>query len=607
MECFSKQYIFICIIAIFTTLTQTYASDNWNVCTITINSENEKKVLQKTLDPSKFTFTELTKLVSKEDQNKKSFLLEACEKGIQCDVLVISGHFGGTFFGDSGYRLSLENIEEMSCNKKCDGVLKKPIEVYLFGCNTLAGKEKDHRTFEEYSEVLVRDGFTRHDAEQIAESRYGVWGSSNYNRIMRAFSNVPHIYGFSSVAPSGVNIEKSLDTYFKTTNSSYSKWLKEEELKRTLKLSNYAQSQLTKTLNQKYPFLECNPASNQEGFQTDAVKFICDLQGSSLSNEQKLRLIHEKLNSAKYVDYFPYIESWLSQNCCGEYQLDSNARKEYEKITNDVSLKIKIDKFEKQMKSNFNSLKVLKLQNNLGWKSNDDIKNEIHTRIKKMFYIPMSLTDRDWICSLGHEFLNGFQIKHTELPDGYLNDFKMLDSLDCMPEVDGEIIDKIYVKSKTSKKYFKYLGRSILYGKIMFDPAKHIEMLDAYIVSLAEKGWALPFGATEGTWGLLNKQNLKIYSILKTNSHTLDGIINHSLKVYSPTISKRAIEFYSQNGAPEIPEVLLKHIIKTSEYQIQTRKEWGEVLQPEDYLVNFIKNNPKFKNEFLAVFPDYKF
>ena len=79
---------------------------------------------------------------------------KACASGIRCDQLVISGHFGGTFFGMSGNALSLSTLEAKGCSKSCEGILSHPYEVFLFGCNTLSGKEKDSRTPEQHLQIL---------------------------------------------------------------------------------------------------------------------------------------------------------------------------------------------------------------------------------------------------------------------------------------------------------------------------------------------------------------------------------------------------------------------------------------------------------------------
>ena len=183
------------------------------VCTVTINSSEEKDVFETYLGED-FNFVELTEYGT-EEEGKRDWFLGACKQGIECDILVVSGHFGGSFFGTSGYRLGLPELQRRSCQKACDGILKKPREVFLFGCNTTAGKSQDHRTPEEYTRVLMEDGFSRRQAEQISAFRYSPIGQETKERMRQVF---PHsrIYGFHSQAPRGKSIAPRLKSYFES-------------------------------------------------------------------------------------------------------------------------------------------------------------------------------------------------------------------------------------------------------------------------------------------------------------------------------------------------------------------------------------------------------
>ena len=220
------------------------------VCTVTINSSEEKEVFESYLGEA-FNFVELTNLeqlkasetltnsndlnsyldvaegifTERVIKNKEDWFLEACQLGIECDILVISGHFGGSFFGSSGYSLSLSELQRRSCQESCSGILRKPKEVFLFGCNTTAGKTSDHRSPEEYTRVLIEDGFSRRQAEQISAFRYSPIGEKTKDRMRQVF---PHsrIYGFHSLAPSGKNIRPRLKRYFESVSDYKSHLLK---------------------------------------------------------------------------------------------------------------------------------------------------------------------------------------------------------------------------------------------------------------------------------------------------------------------------------------------------------------------------------------------
>ena len=195
-----------------------------NVCSITINSVDEINQFRKHLGNKHFNYIELIPDIDSPG-GKRSWMSKACTAGVSCDLLVVSGHFGGSFFGFSGFELQLSELEKLSCDTKCDGILRNPKEVFLFGCNTLAGKNRDSRTESEYRNVLIEDGFSREQAELIAAFRYSSVGASFHDRMSRIFRGVPKIYGFDGIAPSGRNVRGYLGEYFKALPTDYSTFL----------------------------------------------------------------------------------------------------------------------------------------------------------------------------------------------------------------------------------------------------------------------------------------------------------------------------------------------------------------------------------------------
>lgn len=172
------------------------------ICAMTINSQDEVQAFMKRLrvnqPGSRFKFVELTKLGS-----DSSWFRNACRSKVQCDVLLVSAHFGGTLFGDKNkIRLTMSELEEASCNNTCDGILKAPKEVFLFTCNMLAGKQRDVRTPRQYYQVLL-EYYPPHIAQYYVQTRYGAWGGTFVGRTTRAFYGVPRLYGYPSISPLG--------------------------------------------------------------------------------------------------------------------------------------------------------------------------------------------------------------------------------------------------------------------------------------------------------------------------------------------------------------------------------------------------------------------
>ena len=162
------------------------------VCTVTVNSPDEKEAMRRHLPPGKYRFVELL------DRAHDDWLERACHRRVQCDVLVISGHFnaGETFYSDKvdvEASLKMDELERASCSHSCPPLFAKLKEVYLFGCESL----NPHVT--QYS------------------SKYG---ESGHDRMRRIFAGVPVIYGFSSHAPVGPYAAMLLDRYFAAGGAS---------------------------------------------------------------------------------------------------------------------------------------------------------------------------------------------------------------------------------------------------------------------------------------------------------------------------------------------------------------------------------------------------
>ena len=178
------------------------------VCMVSLNEPHEAEVFRQSLDPTRFEFIDVRAAANAArpprlgDPADAPWLVNACTTDVRCDVMVYTAEFAGRFFGKLG-SLGLQEMEEASCQARCDGLFRQPAEVFLLACNTLATKSEDRRTPQEYLQVLLDHGFDRSSAERVVELRYGALGPSFRESLRRVFAGVPRIYGFSSVAPRG--------------------------------------------------------------------------------------------------------------------------------------------------------------------------------------------------------------------------------------------------------------------------------------------------------------------------------------------------------------------------------------------------------------------
>lgn len=287
-------------------------SDKKTLCTITINSSQEKEIFRKKLPSSQFNVVELVPETAPgmawiEGWSGANWFKKACERRIQCDILLISGHFAGTFFGRSGQSLSLNEMEKASCQSACDGIFKRPKEVYLFGCNTLADKSLDHRRPEDYVEVLRADGFSAEDAQAVALQRYTPWGASNLDRMRSLFPNAVGLYGFSSTSPLGKYVEEPLSKYLEGRAKTYASELtrmKKGDVNKALAraMSGFSFRQ-AETLSSAHQPLVCR-MSQPKAASLNADKDLELIRGQLTSNEplQDLPQILERLRIYSEVD-----------------------------------------------------------------------------------------------------------------------------------------------------------------------------------------------------------------------------------------------------------------------------------------------------------------
>ena len=166
-------------------------SEPITVCGITINSDNEFKAMTRALGPiaSSVELVQYNKPDGRVEFEPEQWLDETCNSAVSCDVVVISGHFGGIFSHESlPVLLPLTTLERGACSNQCAGIFQNVKEVYLLGCKSLA---------------------TNDDQEQSLslDNPFAQFRSSNLDRMRRLFPNAGWIYGYTATGPLGSAFE----------------------------------------------------------------------------------------------------------------------------------------------------------------------------------------------------------------------------------------------------------------------------------------------------------------------------------------------------------------------------------------------------------------
>ena len=282
-------------------------------CFVSLNDPDEMDVFRASLDPKDFEFVDIRAKAAAARPAKKMaaeieggyWLADACSPDTSCDLVVYSAEFAGRFFGKNGPPLSLQEMEEASCQRRCDGLFRRPREVFLLACNTLATKDEDSRTPEQYLNVLLDHGFDQASAERVVELRYGPLGPSFRESLRRVFAGVPRIYGFSSVAPRGEYSAPMLSNYFKT-HPDYATTFLRSSSSSTRNAALYGAFKGTS-------FTQTTGLTADEAGAVDR-EHICDLYDESIPVTERLRVAYGLLLRSDALHFVPTLEVFLSRH-----------------------------------------------------------------------------------------------------------------------------------------------------------------------------------------------------------------------------------------------------------------------------------------------------
>ncbi|MGE5615675.1 MAG: hypothetical protein ACM3X5_02045 [Bacillota bacterium] len=329
------------------------------ICTITVNSSDEKETFRQNLPKDKYKFVELV------EKGRSDWLRSSCEKHIQCDVLVISGHFnaGETFYSDkigNNDFLQVDELERASCSESCPGIFSHLKEVYLFGCESLNPDPT------EYSSA---------------------YGESGRDRMRRLFANVPAIYGFYSSAPVGPTAAMLLGRYFKSARPG--EIFTGRPSPRLLSIFSHNHMTVTSGLAESH---------DRPGYRRD----ICHFYDERTSPAQKLDFVHALLKRDEHDvrGFFERVEKLLDTftdddrrspefgAALGDIARDAGAKERYlalERATRDASMRAR----------------MVAVARKLEWLSQDEHRAELVRLANDVLASPtMGFVEVDLLCSI---------------------------------------------------------------------------------------------------------------------------------------------------------------------------------------------------------------
>jgi hypothetical protein len=370
------------------------------VCTITVNSPDEKEAMRRHFPADRYRFVELV------ERGHADWLESACRKQIRCDALVVSGHFNGhDFFSDqldAQEYLPVAEMERVACSDACPNLFSHLKEVYLFGCTSLSPDLAYDRAAE-IERRLVRAGQSRADAERTARMLSGRYEESNRDFMRRVFRSVPAIYGFSNVAPLGPTSGYLLDRYFKGGAGNMFTGRPNGRLLSTFSAHSMAMvSGLT-------------AADPKTRYRAEACRFVDD----RLTAAQKLRFIHEILDrdAPEARMFFERIEAFFASLRASDRAAPDFVAAQDE-IARDTAARTRYLDYARGVDVSGVRARMLAVAHEIGWLDDDAYHAEqVRLIADLMAGAPMTTADVDVVCRQNeHGELDGDLAKLTPTP-----------------------------------------------------------------------------------------------------------------------------------------------------------------------------------------------
>jgi hypothetical protein len=371
------------------------------VCTITVNSADEKDTFRRFLPADQYEFVELV------ERGRPDWLASACRQGVRCDALIISGHHDNEqgFFSDrveAGEYLNEGEMERVACSDSCPGLFSQLKEVYLFGCNTL-NPDPAHAASGEIPRSLVRAGYARPDADRISRTLAALHADSGRDRMRRIFRNVPAIYGFSSVAPLGPTAAGLLRSHFQSSGVS------EVATGRTSArlLSRFSAHSMVAVRG--YTDTDANASYRRD---------VCQFADDRLDPAARVAFVHTLLDrdaaeARLFLDRIEHVANALTP----EVRAAPRVSAALDAIARDAPARQRFLDLARDADEPRTRARMTRVAGHLGWLSPDDERAELRAMIDaRLAASAVTPGDVDLVCSLNHDGLLTPERERLQVP-----------------------------------------------------------------------------------------------------------------------------------------------------------------------------------------------
>jgi hypothetical protein len=421
------------------------AVDGWaaplRVCTFSFHGPEEVAVFESRLPARDFEFLELSPpsvlgtpaaFAADDPQGAaaedRGWLQGLCRSDVACDVAVFSAEFAGKFFGRYGRSLSLQEMEEASCQARCDGIFHAPREVFLLACNTLATKDEDLRSPEAYLRVLLDHGFDHATAERVVAMRYGPLGPTFREALRRVFKGVPSVYGFSSVAPTGRYTGPMLERYFRTVGD-YRSHL--EQVRRGHRPNRALAAAFAGT-----SFVETSGLTSSEPAAADR-DLICALYDERQPVVRRLQIVKQLMDRTDLLTFVPSVQAFVDRHAHEE--LNSEERQLFESIRGNAAARERILALVYKLDVSALKLELGHFAVHMGWLEPGQFRTLAVEAARQLLRRRLASVMVDVMCEVPkHEFV-GDQFGSADLPDALFGNAEGIRLISCLEPSGDEV------------------------------------------------------------------------------------------------------------------------------------------------------------------------
>lgn len=452
----------------------TSADERLTVCSITINSDDEIATFRKTLPESRFDFVELTDpLETTPADGEPAWLERACRSGIRCDVMVVSGHFantyagsyGTTFAGESGLSVSLEDFERRSCNRSCPGLFADPLEVFLFGCRTLADSLVADPLPADDVDLLARHQVSPEAAQRIVEEvRYRGESTSNHARMEFVFAGVPRIYGFGDAAPVGKSVAPGVARYLRG-RGDYADYLAKLRHSREQSERSLPDRALERAIGPSTLTATRGLAPNEPAYQQTARScFLDDEQNPVLA---RLEHMSSLVQEPGFPAHLRAMESFFRRHDTAA--LGDAERAALERIRAHGPARVVMRELVERLENPVLRFEALIVARSIGWITEDEriaLQGDV---VRSLLRPPVYGDRRDLLCRMESDVAQRIGLRAADLATKIYEDEYGIQALGCLKPTDEEIHQRL---SQSLFDPREWIARSTAFALQQIKPAR---------------------------------------------------------------------------------------------------------------------------------------